>query len=409
MIPAGEPDRPERDRLLGDVGGHRSNLESRGIAFEFSWTHVAQGVIRGGERRDWDLCGNADLLIEADLEALRLAPGGSLAVRLESRYGETVNDDSGAFSPVNTRGYFPLTDRENEGIPFTITELNYTLPVGETVEVTVGKMLMYEGDPVEFAGGGGKTQFLNSNFIYNASASLPAPYSTLGLEAAWTPDPAVTFSAAIFSTADSSTTTGFDHLDDGWTVWGQADTRYRMAGLPGGVNAGFLYAFQGEFVRLGGWMEPGEDGSDSPTAGETWSVFAGLWQYVHTIDQAPDEIDASDAHADLRGLGIFARVGFADRETNPAQCSLSVGLGGRGLILGRDDDTYGVGYYSTDVVKSLPMAEPGVKPAWRGVEVFYSVALTPAARVTGDVQWIDDGAVGTAAATVIGLRLNLEF
>jgi porin len=50
---------------------------------------------------------------------------------------------------------------------------------------------------------------------------------------------------------------------------------------------------------------------------------------------------------DHKGVGIFARFGVVDMETNPVRWSGSFGVGGRGLIPTRDDDFYGIGYHYT--------------------------------------------------------------
>jgi porin len=320
-----------------------------------------------------------------------------------------VNDDSGAFTPVSTLGYFPLTDRVNQGIPFSITELAYTQTFFETLDVTIGKMLTAEGDPTEFAGGLGRTQFFNSNFIYNAATSQAAPYSTLGAAVDWYPAPWITLSSALFATTDSSTTTSFDHLDDGWTWWSQAATQYSLWGLPGGMNAGFQYAFDNQFIRIDGRLTLVPGGAGPEMVSHSWAGFWGAWQYLYTPDAPAATIDASDNRADMRGLGLFARFGFADPDANPINWSASVGLGGRGLVPGRDDDTFGVGYYYTDIQNSRPFALLGLPSSSQGCEAFYNIAIKPAIGLTLDLQWIDEGLTGTDAATILGLRLDVQF
>jgi porin len=399
----------DREHLTGGWGGARSSLAAAGLTLDIGWTQFAQGVVDGGRRRDWDYGGNLDMMLNADLDRAGVVPGGTLWARAESRYGETINDDSGAFTPVNTRGYFPLTDRMNEGIPFTITELAYTQSIDGTLDFTVGKMLTAEGDPNEFAGGLGRTQFLNSNFIYNAATSQTSPYSTLGVALDWYAAPWITVSSAVFSTTDSSTTTGFDHLDDGWTWWTQAETRYRLGPLPGGMNVGFQYAFDSQFTKIGGRLTLIPGGVSLDTVSDSWAAFWGVWQYLCTPDSPPDEIDASDARADIRGVGLFARIGFADPDANPVNWSASMGLGGRGMIPGRDEDAFGVGYYYTDVQDSAAFSLLGLPSSSQGVEAFYNIALTPAVGLTVDVQWVDEGVTDTEAATVLGVRLDMNF
>jgi porin len=402
----------DRHYLSGDWDGTRTSLADKGLTFDIAWTHIGQGVVAGGFRRDWDYGANLDAALTADLDRMGLAHGGTLVIRGESRYGETVNDDSGAFTPVNTRGYYPLTDEINQAVPFTITELTYTLSPTDTLDVIVGKLLMAAGDPTEFAVNPGRTQFLNSNFVSSVATSQTTPYSTLGAEVDWSPAPWIALSTAVYQTADSSTTTGFDNLNEGWTWWMEADTQYRLGTLPGGLNAGVVYAFAGEFTNIGGTLTlfP-EDGLIAETVSDSWAVYASAWQYLFTFDPAPPtgEIDASDGHADLRGLGLFTRIGFGDPNSNPVEWSLSAGVGARGLIPGRDSDTLGVAYYYTEVRSSEARSFLGIPSSTRGFEAYYNVALTPAMGLTFDVQWIDEGFIDEDAATILGCRLDIEF
>jgi porin len=40
---------------------------------------------------------------------------------------------------------------------------------------------------------------------------------------------------------------------------------------------------------------------------------------------------------------MFFRFGMGDKDTNPVDWDLKIGLGGRGLFPGRANDTYGIG------------------------------------------------------------------
>jgi porin len=141
----------------------------------------------------------------------------------------------------------------------------------------------------------------------------------------------------------------------------------------------------------------------------SWAVFFGAWQYLYTPDTPPDEIDAADDHADLHGVGLFARFGFADPDANPINWSASVGLGGRGLLPGRGDDTFGAGYYYTDVQDTRGFTLLGLRSSAQGIEAYYSFAITPAMNATLDIQWIEEGFTAIDAATVLGVRLDVEF
>lgn len=400
-----------RADLSGDWCGHRSTLARAGVKFDFTVTQIVQGVVGGGRREDWDYGINLDACLTLDLERLHLPIPGTFTARAESRFGETVNDDTGAIIPTNTRGYFPLTEPTNEAVPIALTELNYAVTLVETLTITVGKLIVVDGDPTEFAGGRGRTQFMNGHFIYNAVTSQTSPYAALGASLDWTPAPWITLSTALYETTDASTVSGFQHLDDGWTWWGQAAAQYTLGGLPGGVNAGFQYAFDNDFLHIGGTLSLVGGTLSASTVSDSWAVFFGAWQYLYAPAalEGDVEVDPWDDTADLQGLGLFARLGCADPDANPVSWSISVGLGARGLVPGRDDDTMGAGYVYTALDDSSLFGALGLPTTAQAVEVYYGIALTPAARLTVDAQWIDEQRSGLRPATVVGLRLDLTF
>ena len=45
----------------------------------------------------------------------------------------------------------------------------------------------------------------------------------------------------------------------------------------------------------------------------------------------------------------------------------------------------------------------------QGVEVFYNMAITPAAQLTFDLQWLDNPFVGVDDGVVLGLRFKMDF
>jgi porin len=145
------------------------------------------------------------------------------------------------------------------------------------------------------------------------------------------------------------------------------------------------------------------------TVDHSWAFFAGAWQYLYTPDSPPDEIDAGDDRADLRGVGLFARLGFADPDANPVDWSASVGIGGRGLIPGREGDSFGAAYYHTRTQAPRGFALLGLNDTGQGLEAYYNIAVTPAVGLTLDVQWIDEGLESNNPATVIGARLHVDF
>ncbi len=398
----------ERSRLLGDFGGGRTDLANKGVTFDLSWTQIGQGVIAGGRRIDWDYQGSLDGALTLDLHRMKLLPGALIRARVEGRYGESVNDDSGSLLPVNTDGFFPLTNPGNESI-VTVTELNYTQFLSKTFGLTIGKYQTLDGDPNEFASGRGRSQFMNFNFIASGVSALTIPYSTLGGGIVWMPTERIKLSSLVVSTNDSSTTSGFEDLNDGLSWITEADFQYRLGDLPGGTNVGFVYAFDGDFTQLGGKLRLGPGGVTLPAEGESWCAFISDWQYVYVMDKPSGIIDAADGRQDLRGVGLFGRLGFGDEETNPVQWSLSGGVGARGLIPSRDADTCGLAFMYSEFQDGGRLARLALEGSSTAAELYYNIAVTPSTGLTFDVQRSDGVFQDVEEAWLVGARLEIRF
>jgi porin len=399
-----------RSHLTGDWGGRRTDLANKGVQVDVDWTQYVQGIADGGLDRTTRYGGHLDYLINLDLMRMGLIPGALVRFRAESRYGESVNGISGQVLPVNTTALFPLTNRLDEDVAIAITDLNYTQFLSEHLAVLVGKLDTLDADPNEFASGRGKSQFMNANFLFNSVVALRLPYSTLGAAVLWLPTHNITVNASIINTTDSSTDTGFDDFGDGQTVSAEADFKYRLLGLPGGMNVGGLYSFNQDFNQLGGRLifQPGQ-GLAVEQEDDTWALYWSTWQYLFVEDPSDAPIDPANGVPDREGIGVFARFGVADQDTNPIEWSGSIGVGGRGMIPSRDDDVFGIGYYYNRVQDTRLSGLLGIKDHTQGFEAFYNVAITPASHLTFDLQLADSALPRTDTAVILGGRLNLSF
>ena len=90
-----------------------------------------------------------------------------------------------------------------------------------------------------------------------------------------------------------------------------------------------------------------------------------------------------------QGFGLFGRFGFTDGEVNPVQEFYSIGLGGKGLIPGRDNDSFGVGYCYLSVSDDLPRVIERRTQDEQGMELYYNVAITPWLHITPDLQVVE--------------------
>jgi porin len=118
------------------------------------------------------------------------------------------------------------------------------------------------------------------------------------------------------------------------------------------MNVGVLYSFDQNSHRLNTRivLPPGV-GLTIPTKNSTWAAYWSAWQYLFTLQKERRPIDLLNGEPDQQGIGLFARFGFADKETNPVEWAVSGGVGGRGVIPTRDNDTFGLGTTTTPLRK----------------------------------------------------------
>jgi hypothetical protein len=175
--------------------------------------------------------------------------------------------------------------------------------------------------------------------------------------------------------------------------------------LPGGFNATYLQWFNTDFADLDSIV-----GTLQSTEDKSWLVALSGWQYIFT-EGPPTKgpLDPTNKIPDQQGWGVFARLGFADKDTNPFKLTASVGVGGRGVLPGRDHDLVGLGYFWTETESGNVLTDASIEDSTQGLEAFYNLAITPAAMLSFDIQWLDADVPDADNAVVVGARAQLKF
>ena len=397
-----------RSFLTGDWNGVRDSLVDQGIRYDLLWTQTLQDVNSGGLQRGSEYGGKFEMLFNFDLDRMDALRGALVTLRTESRYGNSVNQNAGTLLAVNDVMFFPDTDESDEDVFLAITELRYTQFFSKQIAAFAGKIITLGGDVNEFAGGRGDRQFLSHSFLASPVTALVNPYSALGAGLVWMPSSETTVTSSIYTRNDASTTTGANELDEGATWSTAVRTQYEFHEMPGGMNLAFQYSFDSDFTDLEGqFVDQGV--LNIPKNDTSWNSFWNMWQYVAVEDPSNRKVDVSNGQTDLQGVGVFARIGFADRDTNPVAWSFSAGVGGRGIFDGRDDDTYGVGFSTSKLRDNLLTIVAPIDQSASRWEAYYDFALTPALSLTLDVQYADTLLNNSNAATVFGIRMRASL
>jgi porin len=398
-----------RSTLTGDWFGVRNDLAAKGITFDMSLTQVYQGVVGGGKEDAWKYGGRGDLTFNVDTQKLGLWPGGFLTVEVEGNFGESVNNLTGAVLPVNTNQMFPLPSGNNLNVP-NVSFTQFFCPYAGVVLGKLATINPTSGDMNEFAHGKGDSQFMNTSLNFNPAILMTVPYSTLG--AGLIVLPTKDLKEAIISflavqTNGEPNTPGFSDLH--WnelSFVGEGRVRTDFFGLTGHQLVGGVYSNK-TFNSLDQNRLIIETSGIEKKHG-SWAVYYNFDQYLYETKKGSG-----------RGIGIFGRFGAADGNPNPVRFFYSLGVGGKGLIPGREFDQFGIGGYYADI--SNPKFTGSVETITflrnaYGFEAYYNVAITPWMQLTPDIQVIRPAQkeifasrkeVGTA--TVLGFRLQMLF
>jgi porin len=390
-----------RPALTGDWWGLRNNLEEKGITVNFNVVQVYQGVVNGGFNSVWQYGGRDDLTINLNTQEMGLWPGGFLNLEAESNFGNFLGvQQTGAILPTDMNGLFPLPNSHQ----YDLSALNYMQFIAPQIGFVAGKLATItdtSGDMNNFAHGKGDQQFMNTAFCFDPILAISVPYSTLGAGIILIPtsDPKqLIITASAFDAQGTSATSGFDTAFNGGTGFnleGRYTTNFfNLTGhqLLGGVYSDKMYTSLDQGLRNIIIPRLPIEQSDG-----TWAVYYNFDQYIYQPDPTID-----------RGLGVFGRFGYTNSTANPLNAFYSIGLGGKGLIPGRDLDQCGLGYYYMTVSTAQIPATLGFHDS-QGVEAYYQIAITPWMQLTPDIQVIQPSQVRTSPATVLGVRLNINM
>jgi porin len=402
-----------RSTLTGDWGGARNDLAKKGVTLDLNLTQVMQGVADGGKDKNAEYGGRGEMTLKVDTGKLGLWPGGFLTVELEGNFGQGANLRNGGLMPINTNQIFPTSGKDQLNLP----ALNFTQFLSEYAGVMVGKIDTTFGDMNEFAHGKGNSQFMNLAFNLNPTILMTVPYSTLGAGVIVLPtkDPnAAIITLAAISANGEAYSTGFDTLDTNKMSYiAEGRVRTDFIGMTGHQLLGGVFSNKNRKSadpRLS--LDPETRLTGEKT--DSWVVYYNFDQYLY------EPVKGSG-----KGFGLFGRFAVTDGNPNFMQYFYSLGLGGKGMAASRPNDSFGFGGYYIDI-KSPSLTSPlgrFTRDYLRdefGFEAYYSLALTPWALLTPNLQVVRGSqqyhepllprlSEKINTATILALRLQLLF
>lgn len=400
-----------RKYLTGDWGGARTELANHGVLFEGRVTQYLQQNARGGRNTKGSLeyGGMVDYKLSLDTARMGLWPGGLMVVHGQTQFGRATNGNTGSLNPANFEMLFPVPGEP--GIT-TLSEWYFMQALSEKAVILAGKV-----DPTSladrnaFAGDATHTtQFLNTGLNVNPVIFSGGPYTTLMAGLVLIPTDWLQISNIVLQNNPDSTattsglTTAFSQGNQ-MTVGQEYDFTIKPFEQVGHQRFGWMYTNRDfrTFEVDSRVQVPGVIGFlrsvelDART--DNYCFYYNFDQYLF-----------SEAADPTQGWGLFGRFGVAPSKGNPFTEFYSIGLGGKGSIPKRDNDTWGVGYYYTKVNDTLESVLGGNNE--QGVEVFYNIEVTPWFHITPNLQIITDpagGYYGSETALVYGIRGEITF
>jgi porin len=422
-----------RPRLTGAWGGVRDELGRKGIVLDLDLLLTPQSVLSGGRSTGSALWGNVDYTLSLDTQKAGLWPGGLLRISGDTSFGASVLRDAGAVIPVNTAATLPATNTPTTAL----MNATFTQFFSEKLGVMLGKINTLDLGETEFYGNY-RTQFLNMAFLAPMTLAQ-VPVSAWG--AAVMALPTKDLSLSLFVLDPNGTPTTNPVFGNGvelqpnaqltvhpWGLLGHQavalswDNRMRYSLDQDPSNIAHLLLLQ-HFPRL---ADPGPELTAilaqffpqllNPTVppntkGSSWAVSYTFDQYVWQPSGHPDG-----------GIGLFFAYGASDGNPNPLRYSLTAGIGGKSVVPGRPDDSFGVGFastrFSSEFVPFLrEQLDLGLQRE-NAVELYYSAALCGWLMASADLQIVKPGLTRTLVGTqlqsvdtavVAGLRLWARF
>jgi len=375
----------EWDKATGDWGGMRTKWEDKGIDLDArltdDYTHVFEGGADSHEEhnRYW-----LDIRATLDLKKLAKVPcGGWLKIGYWQTGGDNGTAETGTFNAISSidadvRKELALLYYENTFIQGYF-------------RTRLGKM-----DPSEeFNHSEYASDFMNRAATF-APTQFPMPYfpeTAVGAEVHYKGKGLYSGLGYFDGSAQEGIHTGkvgarrlFGDPADAFAVF---EAGYRWTDGPRPVRA-----------AAGAWVHNG----NFPTAtGRIDNRAAGMYLLCEGMVWKKDAADDKDT----RGAYLVGRFSSVAEAVSPVDEQITVAAVWKGTFPSRKQDSVGLAYTYADVTGK----DGGTirDPSEQILELYYKAQLTPFASIMPDLQFISNPGGNFGDATILGIRLVVDF
>jgi porin len=426
-----------RPRLTGDWGGLRDELAQKGVDFDVDLLLTPQIVMSGGRNTSGDFWGNLDYTLNVDTQKLGLWPGGFFKFSADTGFGSNAFQDAGTVVPVNTAALLPAPDDRTTAL----MNASLTQFLSPHFAVTAGKFNLADAGATEFYGDY-TTQFMNAAFNFPMTLAL-LPLSTFGGGVVVLPRDDILLSGLVLGPNGTPISNDVAQAFQGLLILSNAKLTVKPFGLVGHQSIGFTWNNENRFSldqdpsniahlllneqfpllanpgpvltqilasRFPNLLIPAQPANRT---GSSWTIS-------YTFDQYFWQPDGNPKH----GVGLFFAFGTSDGNPDPIQYAFLAGIGGKGVVPGRPDDSFGIGLARTQFSSAfLPFLRQQFNLGLQredAIEMYYNMAVTPWLNLTSDLQIVGSGLnqaispttgqlTGIDTVVVAGARIRVQF
>jgi len=365
--------------LLGDGWHQRGPLSAEYLYTGEVFNNTRGGISTQGATR---YRGNFDLTLRWNTAAAHWWEGGEFFVYAQHSHGTTLTPEF-----VGDGQYYSNIDTGPR--PQELTQLGeYWYKHSFNDERLLFKLGRQDANAdFAFADLGG--DFVNSSFVTLPNIPMPFwPFQTVGASSIFQYNERWKIGGGVYDSGSDQNQWWIRTADRGLFLIGQIDYA-PFADVEGAMTT---------TLRLGAWQLTNDVYSNDEA-----TVFDSNYGFYGTLDR----LLFRESDADEQGLGVFLQFSWAPSDRNQVDRHYGGGLTYRGLLIGRDEDTCGVGCTLIDFAENLN--ELTGQSYENAIELFYKCRITPYAALQPDVQYIAKPYGLERDALVAGLRFEVTL
>lgn len=422
----------QREKLTGDWGGARTALKNRGVEVGLTYIGETLSILRGGLERGTSYEGRFDLQIDTDLEKLIGWTGGKTHVRAFNIHKSQHN----AADLVGS-----IADPSN--IDATPTNRLFTAwfqqEFGKVASIRVGQLAADDEFLTSQTAGG----LINGTFGWASmmAANLPSggpayPLATPGARLQINPTESFSLLGAVFSgdPAGKNCNENPQDCNKHGTTFSFSGGAFWMAEAQYQVNQDKDAKGLAAAYKIGVWRHTGNFADQHFGIDDTGAIVSLATEPANNLYHRNNwglygVIDQMLWRGAQSSVSVFARGGFSPSDRNLLSWYVDGGIGLKGLIPGRADDTLILGIAHSKISKdaaaldqdTLALNGPPypIRNAETVYELSYIAQLAPWWTLQPDVQYIvrpggnvpdpNDPNRTVGNAFVIGARTTISF